>query len=43
MEKLISERMRMTVVRDPISKFESEWGSYLERKNGKMLPHISTT
>ena len=39
-KKLISERMRMTVIRDPISKFESEWGSYLERKNGKMLPHV---
>ena len=38
--KLISERMRMSVIRDPISKFESEWGSYNERKNGKMLPHV---
>ena len=28
------------VVREPIAKFESEWGSYVERKNGKMLPHV---
>ncbi len=38
--ELLSDSMRLSVVRDPISKFESEWGSYVERKNGKMLPHV---
>lgn len=38
--ELLSNSMRLSVVRDPVSKFESEWGSYVERKNGKMLPHV---
>lgn len=37
---LLAQSMRLSVVREPISKFESEWGSYVERENGKMLPHV---
>lgn len=39
-QNLLSQSLRLSVVREPISKFESEWGSYVERKNGKMLPHV---
>ena len=38
--ELLSSRMRLSVIRNPISKFESEWGSYVERKNSKMVSHV---
>lgn len=39
-QELISSRLRLSVIRNPIAKFESEWGSYVERKNAKMLAHV---
>ena len=38
--KFLQPRMRLSVIRNPISKFESEWGSYVERENSKMIPHV---
>ena len=31
--------MRLSVIFNPISKL-SEWGSYVERENSKMIPHV---